>query len=211
MCIYNDMRRSSVVLPSEGLRFLMCAARAYDAGKRPKLPEVDLLGHVSATDAGNMVSDITLSNVSPAIFILLAYGACHAAAWNTHFPSPVECLLWRISSVVIAVIPAYCLLLLSSKNDGHILFTILSFCLTQASCVLDKYKESITISCVGISYWGSLSRLLFVIFIGPLLALIGLAVLAGRLYLFVESFLSLRSLPYGSFDSTPWEDYFPHF
>lgn len=211
--IYNDMYvwRSSVVLPSEGLRFLMCAARAYDAGKRPKLPEVDLLGHVSATDAIIMRKDITLSNVSPAIFILLAYGACHAAAWNTHFPSPVECLLWRISSVVIAVIPAYCLLLRSSKNDDHVLFKILSLWLVPAYDVLDNYKGEITIPCVGTFYRSRLFHTIFWIFIGPPPTLIGLAVLVGRLYLFVESFLSLRSLPYGSFDSTPWEDYFPHF
>lgn len=211
VCVYNDMRHSSIVVPSEDLRFLMCAARAYDAGKRPKLPEVDLLRHVSVTDAGSMLDDFTLSNVSPAIFILLAYGACHAAAWNTHFPSPVECLLWRISSVVIAVIPAYCLLLLSSENNNHVLFTILSLWLAQAYRALGKYNGETTIPYVGTFDRSRLFGTILGLFMGPSLTFIGLAVLVGRLYLFVESFLSLRSLPYGSFDSTPWEDYFPHF
>ncbi|KAF8532799.1 hypothetical protein BDD12DRAFT_868376 [Trichophaea hybrida] len=32
-----------------------------------------------------------------------------------------------------------------------------------------------------------------------------------RLFLTVESFLSLRSLPEGSFETVPWSNYWPHF
>lgn len=42
-----------------------------------------------------------------AVGLVLTYGACHAAAWNTHFPSTIECWLWRVSAMVVTVIPTY--------------------------------------------------------------------------------------------------------
>jgi len=35
------------------------------------------------------------------LFVCLAYGGVHAAAWNFEFPSEAEQLLWKISSVTI--------------------------------------------------------------------------------------------------------------
>lgn len=44
-----------------------------------------------------------------AVVIILIYGGCHVAAWNTHFPSAVEGWLWRVSSIVVAVAPCFVL------------------------------------------------------------------------------------------------------
>jgi hypothetical protein len=40
------------------------------------------------------------------IFIMPVFAVCHLIAWNWSFPSNVEQLLWRISSVGCAVLPA---------------------------------------------------------------------------------------------------------
>ena len=34
-------------------------------------------------------------------FVTALYGGLQAAAWNAEFPTPTECLLWRISALVI--------------------------------------------------------------------------------------------------------------
>lgn len=41
---------------------------------------------------------------------------------------------------------------------------------------------------------------------GPLIAI----VVFGRVFLLIEAFISLRSLPEGSFKTTVWEDIWPH-
>lgn len=35
-------------------------------------------------------------------------------------------------------------------------------------------------------------------------------IFSGRIFLPVEAFISLRNLPEGSFNTTVWEDYWPH-
>lgn len=46
------------------------------------------------------------------------YGACHVAAWNTTFPTPVERWLWRVASLVVACGPNI-VSLLTDKNHGN--------------------------------------------------------------------------------------------
>lgn len=170
-------------MPSEDLDYLKRAAKVYEAGKRPKFPRVGgLLRHVSAPNAQD------ISNVSTAIFVLLAYGACHVAAWNTHLPSPVERLLSRISSVVISVVPAYALFLLALHNSGRRLLVL-------------RIESGLR---------GILGKVYRYMFLIPVICIISLAVLSGRLYLFVQSFLSLGNRSQGAFESTPWEGYWPH-
>lgn len=48
----------------------------------------------------------------------LVFGSLHCAAWNFHFPTPTEKLLWRVSSLICAgMLPAYYSVLL---YDIHI-------------------------------------------------------------------------------------------
>jgi len=57
----------------------------------------------------------------------MVYGGAHAAAWNSHLPTPVERLLWRISSIIAGSCVPACLLLgvggiglgKSSSQPGH--------------------------------------------------------------------------------------------
>ncbi|RPB06944.1 hypothetical protein P167DRAFT_530476 [Morchella conica CCBAS932] len=212
--VYNDADLwRTCVMPFDDLDFLTRVAKAYEVGKRPKWrPDIQLLNHISfqSDRKGDILDDIHVSNIFPAILILLAYGACHAAAWNTHFPSPVERLLWRISSVVIAVVPAYALFLVTLDNGDHdTLWNILTLFMFKMLNLFDGVGR-VHIMGINLNIREIYKRTFSVLVFTPLF-IICLAVPVGRLYLFIESFLSLRSLPYGSFDSTPWEDYFPHF
>jgi hypothetical protein len=54
------------------------------------------------------------------IAICLVFGALHIAAWNFHFPSFTEQLLWRVSSVGVTAIPVLLLVLLEGILEGRL-------------------------------------------------------------------------------------------
>jgi len=138
----------------------------------------------SVRDGDNVWLHSLLSRV---VFSAL-YGGAHAAAWNTHLPTEVELLLWRISLVALAAgIP-------------------LGIC-SSALCVMTiNYAEAqLSKNANGVVY--KLLASMLCSFILPLI----LFVLLARGFLVVKSFISLRSLKKGSFDVVPWSNYWPHF
>lgn len=100
----NALFRLSELYPRTEERFLELPIVDVVAGRQPG----EVFGKIldNAADILNGWRSCSL-----AISILLVYGGCHAAAWNTHFPSPIECWMWRVSSIVIRVIPSYIVLL----------------------------------------------------------------------------------------------------
>jgi hypothetical protein len=128
--------------------------------------------------------------------LALLYGGAHAAAWNTHFPSSTEQLLWRVCSITVGTMILLSLLLI-------LMISWLNELLEEA-----KVKE--------------LFHRVFNVFpemLSDILMFFGMLFIAGailfyvfaRAFLVVEAFLSLRSLPKGSFETVPWSDYWPHF
>lgn len=101
------------------------------------------------------------------LLIPMLYGASHAVAWDSNFPSEKEQYFWRMSSVVIMVGPAVIWLL---------------------------------------AFIGRIKGWLLVVVCAPVAAVMVVA----RGFLTVEAFLSLRSLPEEAYQSTPWEDLWPH-
>lgn len=126
--------------------------------------------------------------------IILVYGACHAAAWNTHFPSPVDRWLWRVSSIVIAVISTRFLVLVTFISDDYTGWA--SFLVAPITFICKQYSR-VKEDMGSFSQW---------VWFGPLPAI----VICGRVFLLVEVFISLRSLPEGSFKTPVWEDIWPH-
>ena len=53
-------------------------------------------GALGRESASNAVYEVIAIAVSPAL-----YGVIHFLAWNDHFPTPLERVLWRVSSVVV--------------------------------------------------------------------------------------------------------------
>lgn len=116
----------------------------------------------------------------------MAYGAIHATAWHGYFPSRVEALLWRASSICIA-----------SSGLTWILINLLARSFPW-------FK----------SYWEQVERLrahwTSLVSLGVLASLCGFAYLLARVYLVVESFISLRKLPASAFGTVDWTQLVPH-
>ncbi|KAI4180474.1 MAG: hypothetical protein LQ346_006985 [Caloplaca aetnensis] len=116
----------------------------------------------------------------------MAYGGVHATAWHGHFPSRPEALLWRASSICIA---------------GSGLTWILINMLARISPWFKAYwKQVETLR----AHWTSLVGL------GSLATICGLAYLLARIFLVIESFISLRKLPASAFETLEWTELFPH-
>lgn len=134
-------------------------------------------------------------SIRPAAAIILIYGACHAAAWNTHFPSTLECWLWRVSATVVAVVPTY--------------FIVFRYYATIGRSRAKFFYSPLRFPRKRISQEGE--ALLFLKRIEDLHYYLFLAlVICSRVFLLVESFICLRRLPEGSFQTTVWDGYWPH-
>ncbi|KAI5850913.1 hypothetical protein BZA05DRAFT_52793 [Tricharina praecox] len=156
----------------------------------------------------------------------VTYGGAHAGAWNTHMPSEVELLFRRISSVGLATgIPlGICIYRGMDELNEILRKTSLKVMENRGteSQGMERGMENQGTESRGMERRGTKSRgwkyqvlnymrrlLLFLLF--SFLALHALFILAARFFVVVESFISLRSLPKGSFDVVPWSNYWPHF
>ncbi|MCJ1270800.1 hypothetical protein MMC22_010697 [Lobaria immixta] len=115
----------------------------------------------------------------------LIYGGIHLAAWNFDFPSHVESILWKVSSfIIMGLIPVVVLLFLLGVFVGEYLTSWNTFL---------SVEENIEIAYVmGLAILGFL--------------LYGFA----RIFLVVESFISLRHVPIGVYAAVPWVQNIPH-
>jgi len=116
------------------------------------------------------------------------YGGVHLTIWGQSFPSYMEEVMWKVSCLlIICCIP----------------FVVISALFTfPLAGVLEDKRE----------YQGKKS--LYNIISGSFFALmfpIGLGYIAARVFIIVESFLSLRRSPVGVFLSPEWVELFPYF
>ena len=114
----------------------------------------------------------------------LVYGGIHLATWDFHFASKTEHLLWKIACFDIM---------------GTIPFGVLCFRgVCHFSLFLNRYFNNKRVDKVEQAFlW---------LFYPPLATLYALA----RLYIVVESFISLRHVPIGSYAAVPWVQDIPH-
>lgn len=152
-------------------------------------PKTDELVVVSA---GNWPDNSLLRDMSGFImgmilwFASMAYGGVHAIAWHQDFPSKVEAWLWRASLLCIA---------------GSGLTWIVINMLAQLFTSIKAYWKKVTWLQ---AHWTSLVGL------GSLATVCGLSYVMARVYLVVEAFISLRSLPASAYDTPDWTQLFPH-
>ena len=120
------------------------------------------------------------------------YGGIHLALWNYNFPTPVESLLWRISAAMLTSAPV---LLLFAFTWGLLLDWLLKiFPRSYNHVVRDSWVD-------GVTFYMSLV---------PAAAATLLYIFA-RIFIVVESFISLRHVPIGVYEGgLGWSKYIPH-
>lgn len=120
----------------------------------------------------------------------IGYSSFHSSAWNYTFPTEIEKWLWRISCIIVGslgpVVFSYTFIMdtLNSRN------------------IPSRFKRLLESR--------GIARLLSVSWMLLRFALV-LVYISARVFLVVESFISIRSLPEGSYRSIPWTELWPHF
>lgn len=137
---------------------------------------------------GMSIGDIILLTSSP-----LAYFGIHLAGWNFEFPTHVEKLLWRISSLTLLGLLVFYL----------VAIVVGTFLAEYISRVYFKNNEEKTILGVASLLPKSAAFLLHF----PVVA----AYCIARTYIIVEGFVNLRALPSTAFESVNWPNFVPHF
>ncbi|KAH8761672.1 hypothetical protein F5883DRAFT_500108 [Diaporthe sp. PMI_573] len=148
-------------------------------------------------------------------------GGLHAIAWNSHFPTETERLLWRISSIGIGLTLLMLLLLVRGHDmelyaiwatynhrfcdDSfrHQLFQLVGHIVNINQLGRQQNEESI-----GLPTWLPIWARCLQVGAGCL-CILGYVISIA--YLTVEAYVSVRSLPEGAYSSVEWLDFFPHF
>lgn len=116
-----------------------------------------------------------------------AYGGLHAAAWNEHFPTSAERWLWRSSCIYIS----FC-------GGLWVILNYLATLFPRANLFWELWMD-------GRKHW------IWSVLLGGIVFLCGLSFSASRVYLVVESFLSIRSLVPAAYETPKWSQLMPHF
>lgn len=141
-----------------------------------------LLGDLIETHKFSLASPLV---VFIAFLLTCIYGGVHMVAWGWSFPSHPEEIIWKFS----------CLLIVSSV-PAFILFIYLAL-------LVKKEDRS------DYEFWSGSD-----LFDGSYVAIVlilALAYLFARVFIIVESFISLRRASVGVFVSPEWIELFPHF
>ena len=123
----------------------------------------------------------------------VTYMGIHLFGWNFVFPTRVEQVFWRMSSLTLLSTLVLYLIFIA-------IGTIMAGCLAR---VLFNNHEATTISEAARLLPRWLAMLLYL----PMISVYALA----RGYIIVEGFISLRALPHSAFGSVTWSNFIPHF
>jgi hypothetical protein len=104
--------------------FVGCWEKPYDVQipatlqTTSDITEEDHIDRILTTAADEALDDRIYLGIFSAI--CLVFGAAHIVAWNSHFPSFSEQLLWRICSIGITVLPLLITVVFASSDTLHI-------------------------------------------------------------------------------------------
>ncbi|KAF9441540.1 hypothetical protein P691DRAFT_766169 [Macrolepiota fuliginosa MF-IS2] len=127
-------------------------------------------------------------------FLASIFGSVHALGWSAYFPSTVERMLWRISTLTICGVPPTIALWVAYRRS--------SFPQLRANTARGWAQPRIMLKT-------DLYRILGFLAAWP--AKIGMPMyILGRIVLIALAFASLRGLPQETFQSVPWTSAIPH-
>ncbi|KAJ9646205.1 hypothetical protein H2204_000868 [Knufia peltigerae] len=115
--------------------------------------------------------------------ITFAYAGLHAAAWNIPLPTNIEQLLWRISSIVML---GCCVAWFGMDHF-------------QEYRINKKEREGIVDRDSIVPWWRIPASILVATVYG-----------LSRIYVLVESFVALRSMPVSTYQQVDWGKWVPH-
>ena len=126
-----------------------------------------------------------------ALTVCTFYGAAHATAWTFAFPTATERLLWRIACVdtiagVVSLLAVFSVAVFHREHGFRLL--VQSFLMREKGAMAWLYRAVVVI--------GLLNFPLFV---------------AARMFIVVETFVSLRRVQLGVYETVQWADYIPHY
>lgn len=159
------------------------------------------------------------------LFLLgILYGGVHLSLWNYDFATPAEMMLWRISGITLVAVPSILVIILFTAGSGSAVHTSWK----TRSARRPKTRESKRTAFYRearahfhLKRFCSVVETLIgaLIFLATAVLLLALAVAAicsallfifARVFIVVESFISLRHVPLGVYVNVGWAKYIPH-
>lgn len=125
-----------------------------------------------------------------ALVVCMFYGAAHATAWGFIFPTDVERLLWRIACIdtiagVISLLAVFSVVVFYHEHGQKLLLK--SFFTREPGIMSILYRMVIVVGLVNFPFF-----------------------LLSRFYIIVETFISLRHVQLGVYQTVQWTNYIPH-
>lgn len=147
-----------------------------------------------------------------------AYAGVQIVAWNFHFPTHTERLMWRISTLII--IAAVIIVWIADRYAFHILPALkIRLAAIQHPRKLERLVTHNS-HAKGVRSFGDRFRKFGnkydVVSEVPLKAMMPITIFAffycwARGYLFAEDLAALRALPPSAYDTIDWNQFLPHF
>lgn len=175
----------------------------------------------TATEKPKSSADGTIAMIVEASLVV-AVGGFHLAALKVHFPSPIEKYLWIGSSIGMIFFPFVVVVVAAStryERDLAKILWVIHFGGVKHRQLVPRVIKDIHQMCVShakkdrpgpprAAYY-FLVGYHYILVYTCLLSLLFYAL--STLYIVVESYISLRDPPAGSFRTPRWADYWPHF
>lgn len=131
------------------------------------------------------------------------YGGLHAAAWHSFFPTEVEKWFWRVSSTVIAASGlSFAYGMASDRLYCHIDPNQYRPSVRRAAWALEWVMYLLSLDGSDFTIRTSFGRIVY--------TSLGVCCVIARLYLVVESFISLRKVPVEVYQTPDWTQWIPH-
>jgi hypothetical protein len=119
----------------------------------------------------------------------LVYGSVHLAAWNFEFPTHVEKIMWKVACVLVAGgIPGLALT-----------FFLRGIVEKLGTWVLSRFSRLHGLFSGVVEFCSAV-----------LTGVIATLYFGARVFIIIESFISVRKLPLGVYITVDWADYIPH-
>ena len=131
------------------------------------------------------------------------YGGLHAAAWHSFFPTQVEKWFWRVSSIVIAasgLIFAYGMV--SYRLYLNITPQNYQPSVKRVARALEWVMGLLSLNGSNFELGSLFGEIVYIS--------LGACCVISRLYLVVESFISLRKVPVEVYQTPDWTQWIPH-